>query len=89
MFEDGIARGFAVECRYNTCNGIISNARRFPPHIVEQACSVARQRDVYSSRVFEGILNTLNSLDMANRQANRENPTPKDGVNLRGKARFA
>lgn len=89
MFEDGIAHGFAVECRYNTCNGIISNARKFPPHIVEQACIVAMQRDIYSSRAFEGVLKTLNSLDMANRQSGKENPTPRDGENLRGKAKFA
>ena len=56
VFEDGISRGFAVECRYNTCNGILANARRYPPHIIAQACLAAAQRQVFSSKAFSLIL---------------------------------
>ena len=89
VFEDGISRGFAVECRYNTCNGILSNARRYPPHIAGQASAVATQRQVFSSRGFSMILESLNSLDVANRSHGTDNPSPSDGENLRGKTKFA
>lgn len=89
VFDDGLARGFAVECRYNTCNGILSNARKYPPHIVEQACSCARERDVFASRPFAMLLESMNRLDVANRASGQENPTPSDGENLRGKTKFA
>lgn len=89
VFEDGISRGFAVECRYNTCNGIIANARKYAPHIVAQACPVATQRGVFSSRSFGMILESMNSLDVANRCHGADNPSPSDGENLRGKLQFA
>ena len=89
VFEDGIARGFAVECRYNTCNGLLANAGKYPAHIVEQACEAAMQRGLYSSRSFEGLLSSMNSLDIVNRNTALRNPVPKDGENLRGKTGFA
>lgn len=89
VFEDGMARGFAVECRYNTCNGILANSRKYPAHIVEQACLAAMARDSYSSRSFGLILDSMARLDVENRQMLMENPSPKDNENLRGKMKFA
>lgn len=89
VFNDGIAHGFAVECRYNTCNGIIANARKYAPTIVEQSCLIATDRGVYSSRKFEQILKTTAMLDQFNRNDIQDNPTPTDGENLRGKTMFA
>lgn len=89
VFEDGISRGFAVECRYNTCNGILANARRYPPHIIAQACLAAAQRQVFSSKAFSLILESMNRLDVANRSHGSDNPSPADGENLRGKKKFA
>lgn len=89
VFEDGISRGFAVECRYNTCNGIIANARKYAPHIVAQACPVATQRGVFSAKGFGMILESMNSLDVAERCHGADNPSPTDGENLRGKLQFA
>lgn len=89
VFDDGISHGFAVECRYNTCQGIISNSRKYPPATVEQACSIAMAKEVFSSRKFEHILKSTEALDQANRNARQENPTPTDGENLRGKLKFA
>lgn len=89
VFDDGISRGFAVECRYNTCNGIISNSRRYDPAIVGQACEIAMAKEVYSSRHFEYILKSTDALDQSNRNARQENPAPSEGENLRGKQMFA
>lgn len=86
VFDDGISRGFAVECRYNTCNGILANARKHAPHIVEQASLAAMEKGTYSSRVFGMMLKSMNRLDIANRQ---NNPEPSDGENLRGKMKLA
>lgn len=89
VFNDGISRGFAVECRYNTCNGILAAARKYAPHIVELACLAAEQRGVYSSRAFAMILESMSRLDVVNRRDSRLNPTPSDGENLRGSKKFA
>ena len=89
VFEDGISRGFAVECRYNTCNGILANARKYPLHVIAQACTAARQRQVFSSKGFSMILESMNSLDVASRSHGTDNPSPSDGENLRGKKIFA
>lgn len=89
VFDDGISRGFAVECRYNTCNGILANARKYAPHIVEQASLAAMEKGTYSSRVFGMMLESMNRLDIANRQNRQNNPEPSDGENLRGKMKFA
>lgn len=88
VFKDGLDRGFAVECRYNTCNGIIGNARKYSPHVVETACCLAIERNVCSARGFGLLLSSTNALDVANR-GNTPNPTPSDGENLRGKSLFA
>lgn len=88
VFEDGISHGFAVECRYNTCNGILAGARKYSPHIAGQAAVVAIQRLVFSSKGFSMILESLNCLDVANRSHGTENPSPTDGENLRGKSKF-
>ena len=89
VFDDGISQGFAVECRYNTCNGIIANARKYSPDIVSQACNISINRNIFASRKFENILRTVQALGQANRNQNQENPTPTDGENLRGKDLFA
>lgn len=89
VFEDGISHGFAVECRYNTCNGIIANARKYPPHVIGQACAVAGQKQVFSSKGFGMILESMNRLDIAERAIGADNPTPSDGENLRGNTVFA
>ena len=89
VFKDGLDHGFAVECRYNTCNGIIANARKYDPSTVEQSCLIAMDRGVFSSRKFEQILRTTQMLDQFNRNDKQTNPTPTDGENLRGKQQFA
>lgn len=89
VFEDGLSHGMPVECRYNTCNGLLANARKYPAYIVEQACNAAMERRVYSSRHFSLILEAMSRLDVENRHLLQENPSPKDGANLRGKMKFA
>lgn len=88
VFDDGVAHGFAVECRYNTCQGIIANSRKYPASTVEQACSIAIDKGIYSSRKFEHILKTTHALDQACRSALQQNPTPTGGENLRGRQIF-
>ena len=88
VFDDGVAHGFAVECRYNTCQGIIANSRKYPASTVEQACSIAMDKGIYSSRKFEHILKTTHALDQACRSAFQQNPTPTGGENLRGRQIF-
>lgn len=89
VFDDGIARGFAVECRYKTCDGIMANARRYAPHIVVQACEVAVDRRAFSAKAFGMILESMDRLDVAGRSHGADNPSPSDGENLRGKTKFA
>lgn len=78
-----------MECRYNTCNGIIANARKYGSVTVEQSCAIAIDRNVFSSRKFEQILKTTEMLGKFNRSNTQTNPTPTDGENLRGKKQFA
>ena len=89
VFDDGISQGFAVECRYNTCNGIIANARKYAPSVVTQACAISIQRSVFSSRKFENILKSVQNLGLADLNQNQNNPTPTNGENLRGRSTFA
>ncbi len=81
VFNDGISHGFAVECRYNTCNGIIANARKYDPVTVEQSCAIAIDRNVFSSRKFEQILKTtemLGKFNRSNTQANQRRKSPRE-----------
>lgn len=47
------------------------------------------EKGTYSSRVFGMMLESMNRLDIANRQNRQNNPEPSDGENLRGKMKFA
>ena len=67
----------------------VAGARKYSPHIAGQAAVVAIQRQVFSSKGFSMILESLNCLDVANRSHGTENPSPTDGENLRGKSKFA
>ena len=85
VFDDGLKAGFAVECRYGTCRGIISKARQYSKHIIEKGCEIAIDKGMFSSRAFGNLLETINKSDIAAREINRKNPTPTNGENLRGK----
>lgn len=89
VFDDGLAQGFPVECRYNTCSGIISAARSYSVAVIEQACNIAIQRNSFSSRKFEHILKSVQVLNHLNATDVVENPEPTNGENLRGRLNFA
>lgn len=89
VFDDGIAQGFAVECRYKTCDGILANARKHDPDVVAQACSISIQRHLFASRKFENVLKSIETLGQPRHPDGQQNPTPTDGENLRGRLQFA
>ncbi|MCH5238278.1 MAG: IS21 family transposase [Muribaculaceae bacterium] len=67
VFKDGIRQGFAVECRFKTCQGIIATARKYPCNVVSEGCRIALEREKYSSKILGNILEVLYTSDIASR----------------------